>query len=205
MIERQLTLIMENKPGALARVVGLFHQRGYNIDSLHVDPILDLEPYAFIEKELDLKFKENEISRLTIKTTVGDSLMRQILRQINKLIDVVEASDISEKNIVWRELALIKVKCNESQRVEILELSKVFRVNVVDVGISNITFELAGGKSKIDSFIELLDQFGVIEVMRTGRIATLRGATKIGINDGEFGESDNSDIYIADKDASGSV
>ena len=67
MIERQLTLIMENKPGALARVVGLFHQRGYNIDSLHVDPILNLEPYAFIEKELDLKFKENEISRLTIK------------------------------------------------------------------------------------------------------------------------------------------
>ena len=93
MIERQLTLIMENKPGALARVVGLFHQRGYNIDSLHVDPILDLEPYEFIEKELDLKFKENEISRLTIKTTVGDSLMRQILRQINKLIDVVAVSD----------------------------------------------------------------------------------------------------------------
>ncbi len=93
MIERQLTLIMENKPGALARVVGLFHQRGYNIDSLHVDPILNLEPYAFIEKELDLKFKENEISRLTINTTVGDSLMRQILRQINKLIDVVAVSD----------------------------------------------------------------------------------------------------------------
>ena len=93
MIERQLTLIMENKPGALARVVGLFHQRGYNIDSLHVDPILNFEPYAFIEKELDLKFKENEISRLTIKTTVGDSLMRQILRQINKLIDVVAVSD----------------------------------------------------------------------------------------------------------------
>ena len=100
---------------------------------------------------------------------------------------------------------MIKVKCNQSQRVEILELSKVFRVNVVDVGINNISFELAGGKSKIDSFIELLDQFGVLEVMRTGRIATLRGATKIGINDGEFSALDNSDIYIADKDASGSV
>ena len=93
MIERQLTLIMENKPGALARVVGLFHQRGYNIDSLHVDQISDLENYEFIEKELGIKFQENEISRLVIKTTVADSLMRQILRQINKLIEVIAVSD----------------------------------------------------------------------------------------------------------------
>ena len=93
MIQRQLTLIMENKPGALARVVGLFHQRGYNIDSLHVDPISDLKHYEFIEKELEIKFQENEISRLVIKTTVGDSLMRQILRQINKLIEVIAVSD----------------------------------------------------------------------------------------------------------------
>ena len=93
MIQRQLTLIMENKPGALARVVGLFHQRGYNIDSLHGDPISDLKPYEFIEKELEIKFQENEISRLVVKTTVGDSLMRQILRQINKLIEVIAVSD----------------------------------------------------------------------------------------------------------------
>ena len=93
MIQRQLTLIMENKPGALARVVGLFHQRGYNIDSLYVDPISDLKPYEFIEKELEIKFQENEISRLVVKTTVGDSLMRQILRQINKLIEVIAVSD----------------------------------------------------------------------------------------------------------------
>lgn len=93
MIQRQLTLIMENKPGALARVVGLFHQRGYNIDSLHADPISDLKPYEFIEKELEIKFQENEISRLVVKTTVGDSLMRQILRQINKLIEVIAVSD----------------------------------------------------------------------------------------------------------------
>ena len=93
MIQRQLTLIMENKPGALARVVGLFHQRGYNIDSLNVDPISDLKPYEFIEKELEIKFQENEISRLVVKTTVGDSLMRQILRQINKLIEVIAVSD----------------------------------------------------------------------------------------------------------------
>ena len=89
MIERQLTLIMENKPGALARVVGLFHQRGYNIDSLHVDPIEDFSPYKFIEDELDVKFSKGEVSRLVIKTTVADTLMRQI----NKLIEVIAVSD----------------------------------------------------------------------------------------------------------------
>ena len=84
---------MENKPGALARVVGLFHQRGYNIDSLHVDPIEDFGPFRFIEDELGIKFKVGEVSRLTIRTTVGDKLMRQILRQINKLIEVIAVSD----------------------------------------------------------------------------------------------------------------
>ena len=92
MIKRKLILIMENKPGALARVVGLFHQRGYNIDSLHVDPITDFSPYSFIE-ELSITFKADEISRLTIETTVSDSLMRQILRQINKLIEVLAVSN----------------------------------------------------------------------------------------------------------------
>jgi len=93
MIKRKLTLIMENKPGALVRVVGLFHQRGYNIESLHVDPVDDFTRYKFIEEQLETKFKENEISRLTIQTLVSDSLMRQILRQLNKLIDVIAVSN----------------------------------------------------------------------------------------------------------------
>jgi len=93
MIKRKLTLIMENKPGALVRVVGLFHQRGYNIESLHVDPVVDFTPYKFIENELETKFIDNEISRLTIQTLVSDSLMRQILRQLNKLIDVIAVSN----------------------------------------------------------------------------------------------------------------
>ena len=93
MIKRKLTLIIENKPGALVRVVGLFHQRGYNIESLHVDPVDDFTPYKFIEDQLETKFKENEISRLTIQTLVSDSLMRQILRQLNKLIDVIAVSN----------------------------------------------------------------------------------------------------------------
>ena len=93
MIKRKLILIMENKPGALVRVVGLFHQRGYNIESLHVDPVDDFTPYKFIEDELETKFKNDEISRLTIQTLVSDSLMRQILRQLNKLIDVIAVSN----------------------------------------------------------------------------------------------------------------
>ena len=185
---RTIVALVHDKPGVLARISGLFRRRGVNIESL-----------AVVHSE------QKGFSRMTFVVGGAENSVKNISSQLNKIIDIVDASDISEKNIVWRELALIKVKCNQSQRVEILELSKVFRVNVVDVGINNITFELAGGKSKIDSFVELLDQFGVMEVMRTGRIATLRGATKIGINDGEFGESNSSDIYIADKDASGSV
>ena len=93
MIKRKLTLIMENKPGALVRVVGLFHQRGYNIESLHVDPVTDIENYKDIEVLLNLKLKENEVSKLLITTTVSDNLLRQILRQINKLIDVLIAKE----------------------------------------------------------------------------------------------------------------
>ena len=93
MMQREILVILENKPGALARIVGLFHQRGYNIESLHVDPVDDFTPYKFIEEQLETKFKENEISRLTIQTLVSDSLMRQILRQLNKLIDVIAVSN----------------------------------------------------------------------------------------------------------------
>ena len=93
MIQRKLSVILENKPGALVRVVGLFHQRGYNIESLHVDPVTDLTRFSYIEERLDIKLEENEVSHLLIKTTVSDNLLRQILRQINKLIDVLLAEE----------------------------------------------------------------------------------------------------------------
>ena len=93
-IERHIIVVwVDNEAGVLARVVGLFSGRGYNIDSLHVDPIEDFEPFRFIENELGIKFQVGEVSRLTIQTTVGDKLMRQILRQINKLIEVIAVSD----------------------------------------------------------------------------------------------------------------
>ena len=187
-LRRIISILLENESGALSRVAALFSARGYNIESLTVAPTDD-----------------DTLSRMTIVTVGSEHIIEQITKQLNKLIDVVEASDISEKNTVWRELALIKVSCKPSQRVEILELSKIFRVNVVDVGINNMTFEIAGGKSKIDSFVELLDQFGVLEIMRTGRIATLRGTTKVGLEDGEFSVTNQSNIYISDENESGSV
>ena len=94
MIQRKLSIILENKPGALVRVVGLFHQRGYNIESLHVDPVEDLTKYKFISEKLNIELKGGEVSHLIIATTVNDNLLRQILRQINKLIDVLIAEEI---------------------------------------------------------------------------------------------------------------
>ena len=94
MIQRKLSIILENEPGALVRVVGLFHQRGYNIESLHVDPVEDLKEYKFVEDKLNIKLKEGEVSHLIIATTVNDNLLRQILRQINKLIDVLIAEEV---------------------------------------------------------------------------------------------------------------
>jgi len=93
MIKRKILIILENKPGALARVVGLFHQRGYNIESLHVDAVEDTNPYKNLEDELNIELKPNEVSKMTITTTVNDNLLTQILRQINKLIDVLIANE----------------------------------------------------------------------------------------------------------------
>ena len=93
MIKRKILNILENKPGALARIVGLFHQRGYNIESLHVDAVEDTSPYKNLENELNIKLKPNEVSKMTITTTVNDNLLTQILRQINKLIDVLVANE----------------------------------------------------------------------------------------------------------------
>ena len=93
MIKRKILIILENKPGALARVVGLFHQRGYNIESLHVDAVEDTNPYKNLEDELNIELKPNEVSKMTITTTVNDKLLTQILRQINKLIDVLVANE----------------------------------------------------------------------------------------------------------------
>ena len=95
-MQRKVSIILENKPGSLVRVVGLFHQRGYNIESLHVDPVINVTDYKYVEEMLNIQLKEDEVSHLSITTTVSDDLLRQILRQINKLIDVLVA--VEDKN-----------------------------------------------------------------------------------------------------------
>ena len=185
---RIIVALVKDNPGVLAAIVGVIRRRGINIASLAVG-----------------HSEKNKFSRMTFVVEGQEKAVANISSQLNKLIDVVEASDISERNIVWRELALIKVSCNQSKRVELLELSKIFRVNVIDVGLNNITFEISGSDSKIDAFVELLEEFGIEELMRTGRIATLRGATKVGMKEGEFNSKYNSDIYLSKEGETGSV
>jgi len=112
------------------------------------------------------------------------------------LIDVVEVQDISEQNIVWRELALIKVAAPADSRGEVLELANVYRANVVDIGVESLTMEISGGRQKIDSLVELLKKFGLLEVIRTGRVATLRGTLIEGEEDGLFQSDISNPTYI---------
>ena len=122
--------------------------------------------------------------------------MKHVAAQLDRLIDVVEVRDITESNIVWRELALIKVKASAKTRGEVLELTNVYRANVIDIGVQTLTLEISGGRQKIDSLIELLRKFGLLEVIRTGRVATLRGTLIEGEDDGLFQSDASSPTYI---------
>ena len=124
-----------------------------------------------------------------------NEVVRHVSAQLDRLIDVVEVRDITEKNIVWRELALIKVTADALARREILELVNIFRVNVIDIGAESLTVEISGGRQKIDSFIELVRKFGIEEVIRTGRVATLRGTLIAGEVDGLFQSDTNQSNY----------
>ena len=167
--QRTITSLVQDRPGVLSRISGLFRRRGFNIASLAVG-----------------SSEKPGLSRMTFVVEGSASSLRSVAEQLDKLIDVVEAKDITEKNIVWRELALIKVSSSKVNRSEILELAKIFRVNIIDIGVSSLTMEITGGKEKIDSLIELLRQFDIKEVIRTGRVATLRGTLIEGRSDGEF-------------------
>ena len=188
--QRTITSLVQDRPGVLSRISGLFRRRGFNIASLAVG-----------------SSEKPGLSRMTFVVEGSSSSLRSVAEQLDKLIDVVEAKDITEKNIVWRELALIKVSSSKVNRSEILELAKIFRVNIIDIGISSLTMEITGGKEKIDSLIELLRQFDIKEVIRTGRVATLRGTLIEGRSDGEFQSNPEANILndSEEKYESGSV
>ena len=155
-----LIALVEDKPGVLNRVASLFRRRSFNIESLAVGGSED-----------------PGLSRMTI-VAIGDSAqVEQVRKQLEKLINVVKVSDITEGDMVTRELALIKVKAAASTRSEIMQIVNIFRANIIDVAPGSLTVEVTGDEDKVNSLLGLLRDFGVKEVSRTGRIALTRGSS----------------------------
>ncbi len=153
-----LSVLVENTPGALARIVGLFSGRGFNIDSLCVAETLD-----------------PTLSHLTLVTHGDDLIIEQIIKQLRRLIDVYKVVDVTEEEeFVEREMALIKVKAEKETRAEVLRMCDIFRCKVVDVSPRTYTIEVTGPQSKIQAVIELLKPIGIKEIVRTGLIAMRR-------------------------------
>jgi len=153
-----ISITVENKPGVLARISGLFSSRGFNIDSLAVG-------------ETD----DPALSRMTIVAKGDEATLEQIRKQLGKIIDVVKLQDFSGEDYVERDLALLKVNAPPAKRGEILQIVEVFRGKVVDVGQRHLMIELSGPEAKIEAMITLMRPYGLKEVARTGRIAMLRG------------------------------
>ncbi|MFA4029820.1 MAG: hypothetical protein GDYSWBUE_001129 [Candidatus Fervidibacterota bacterium] len=154
-----LSVIVENRPGVLARIAGLFRRRGFNIESLSVSTTDD-----------------PTISRMTIVVGGDDATIEQITKHLNKLVDVIKVQDHTGEDVVERELALIKVSCEPEQRNEILNLVTIFRASIVDVGADTMMIEITGTEDKINAMLELLRPYGILEVARAGKIILARGS-----------------------------
>jgi len=157
-MRRIISLLMENEAGALSRVVGLFSQRGFNIETLNVAPTED-----------------PTLSRLTLTTKGDDRVIEQITKQLNKLIDVVKVVDLSEAGHIERELMLVKVRAEGESREEMKRMSDIFRGRIVDVTDKTYTIELTGAGYKLDAFLEALDKDAILETVRTGASGIGRG------------------------------
>ena len=152
-----ISILVENKFGVLTRVAGLFSGRGYNIDSLNVAPTHD-----------------STASRMTIVTHGDESTLEQIVKQLNKLPDVLKVQDFREGEYVDRELVLIKVGVDSKSRAEVMQITDIFRAKIVDVQPKSLTIEITGNESKVEKFIGLMATFGVMELTRTGKAAMPR-------------------------------
>jgi acetolactate synthase-1/3 small subunit len=153
-----LSVLVENKPGVLARVSGLFSRRGFNIDSLAVGPTDD-----------------PNISRMTIAVDADDLRLEQITKQLYKLVNILKISDLDPRDSVERELVLIKVNASPNMRAEVVETANIFRANIIDVSKSTLTIEITGTADKIQALEDLLRPYGIKELVRTGKIALARG------------------------------
>lgn len=158
-MQHTITALVENRPGVLARVSGLFARRGFNIESLAVS--ITQDPM---------------ISRMTIVVGGDDTILEQITKQLNKLVDVIRVADYQGMPIVQRELAMIKVNADPSVRSEIMQIVDVFRAKIVDISDKTFTVEVTGSVEKVDALEKLLEPYGIKELVRTGRIAMMRGA-----------------------------
>ncbi|MAZ89364.1 MAG: acetolactate synthase small subunit [Cellvibrionaceae bacterium] len=163
-MRRIISVLMENEPGALSRVVGLFSQRGYNIETLTVAPTED-----------------ETLSRLTVTTVGDDHKIEQITKNLNKLIDVVKLVDLSEGQHIERELMLIKVKASGAQRAEIKRCVDIFRAQVIDVTSTVYTIQVAGTSDKLDAFVQAVGDAAILEVVRSGVSGISRGEKVLSI------------------------
>ena len=158
--------LVQDKPGVLARVASLFRRRGFNIASLAVG-----------------HSEEPGLSRMTFVVDGDQYTVDQATKQLDKLVDIVKVSDISEADVVARELALIKVSITDQTRSQIIEIVQLFRAKIVDVGTMSLVVETTGEEANIDALIELLQPFNITELMRTGRVAMVRGKSTGEISD----------------------
>ena len=152
-----ISVLVENKFGVLTRVAGLFSGRGYNIDTLNVGPTHD-----------------PVLSRMTIVTTGDEATLEQIVKQLNKLPNVIKVQNFSEGEYVDRELVLVKVGVDSKSRAEVMQITDIFRAKIVDVQPKSLTIEITGNDSKVEKFLELMKTFGVQEITRTGKAAMPR-------------------------------
>ena len=162
MSRHTLSVLVEDKPGVLARVASLFSRRGFNIESLAVGPT-----------------EVPEVSRMTIVVDVTGLPLEQVTKQLNKLINVLKIVELDEASSVQRAIALVKVKADAGQRSSILEVVQLFRAKVVDVALDAVTIEVTGNDDKIEALLKLLEPYGIKELVRSGVIATSRGGRSI--------------------------
>jgi acetolactate synthase-1/3 small subunit len=158
MTNHTLSVLVENKPGVLARVSGLFSRRGFNIDSLAVGPT-----------------EHPDVSRMTIVVSVEDLPLEQVTKQLNKLVNVIKIVELDPAQSVQRELLLLKVRADETTRSHVLETVQLFRAKVVDVAADAVTVEATGTTDKLDALIRMLEPYGIRELVQSGLVAVARG------------------------------
>jgi acetolactate synthase-1/3 small subunit len=153
-----ISVLVSNKPGALVRIALVFSRRGYNIDSLVVSPTID-----------------NSVSRMNIVARGNPEILAQIIQQLEKLVDVIQAKDHTRQNVVEKELLLLKVLCKVEDRTELLQLCSHFKAHTVDLTENSMIMQITGSSEKIDSMVSLCKKFNIVEFVRTGKIIMMRG------------------------------